>query len=112
MKDGYKTSEGWLTLAVAVLGMVGVIYGIHPTGHVDPEHDHMQCIKEAILGVASAVASVVATWKYIQSRADLKGLQVQADAMLAAKDEPEEEEVEEPRRPMGFSVDSPRDDDD
>jgi hypothetical protein len=68
MKAGYKTSELWLSVLMAVVG-ISVVTGVLTPGQAGEIKDATVKLAEAVSGLVMAVAPVVA---YIWSRAKVK----------------------------------------
>ncbi len=68
MKPGYKTSEFWLTLATAAIGLVAVLWGLSPA----EQADIVRHVEGAIVAVGGLVANAYAVWKYVEARTALK----------------------------------------
>jgi len=64
LKSGIKTSEGWLTVVVAVLGLFTTL------GYITP--DQASELTTAIPQVIGGIVTIVTTVAYIWSRTKLK----------------------------------------
>lgn len=68
MKEGYKTTEFWLTLLAQLLG-VAVLFGVINAEQVKTLNDAIAVAVQAVVGLWVAVAPLV---EYIKSRAAVK----------------------------------------
>lgn len=68
-KPGWKTTEFWLTLGTSVATVAVMVITLLIGGDTAGLHD---AIVKAFAAVGSLVMSAAVTWKYIQSRTELK----------------------------------------
>ncbi len=64
MKAGWRTTEFWVTILTQLVGF-GVLSGVIP---VDVQSD----AEGAVVSGGALLANILAVWRYIQSRSDVK----------------------------------------
>ena len=68
MKEGYKTTEFWMTLAANAVAIL-VLFGVFTPEESGQVQDGLS---NAIEAVAALVVSLGTVWKYIESRTAVK----------------------------------------
>lgn len=77
MKPGYTTSEFWLTLATAAVGLAAILWGLSPA----EQADIVRHVEGAIVAVGGLVANAWSVWKYVEARTALKLMSSPADVV-------------------------------